>query len=205
MSAHRLEVFIFPPSPYCRALMFFLREADIPFQVHPVDLRKKEQFSEGFQNINPFQRTPAIRMGDFHLFETTSILRFLADKFQRHRYFPKEALARARMDALMEHIAQQVIPQARELAWQRQVFPKAGRPTSKDIENRAEGQLLRALGPLENSLEEGCFLHGDQLTLADFLLTPALAWHEIIELDLTPFPKLKNWLAKITKLPSWIS
>ena len=77
----KLEAFIFPPSPYSQALLFFLEDAEIEYVRKIVNLRLGENKTAKFKLINPTMKIPALRLGSFSFGETTTILRYLAIKY----------------------------------------------------------------------------------------------------------------------------
>jgi|GEM_PF-3752114 len=198
-----LKVFIFPPSPYSKALLFYLFEAQIDFTQVIVNLRKKEQYPPNYKDINPTKRTPSILIDNFTLGETTSILRYLAEKYMKHEYYSKNLEHRALTDFWMEYIAQHIIPFSRELVWQRSLFPQASIKTSTDLEERASNQLLRSLKVIDQQLSNQAFLMGDNITLGDFLLGPSISWLHLAKIDIKEFNGLRNWFKKVEKLQSW--
>ncbi|MDQ2762247.1 MAG: glutathione S-transferase N-terminal domain-containing protein, partial [Pseudomonadota bacterium] len=48
------------PSPNPAKVALFLEEAELPYEIVPVDTRKGEQFTRDFLAINPNAKTPAL-------------------------------------------------------------------------------------------------------------------------------------------------
>ena len=69
------------PNPMKIALL--LEELGLPFEAHPVDTRKGEQFAPAFQRINPNAKVPALVDGETVVFDSNAILLYLADKTQQ--------------------------------------------------------------------------------------------------------------------------
>lgn len=69
------------PNPFKVAL--FLEEAQVPYELVPVDTIKGEQFAPSYLEINPNGKTPAIVDGDVTVFDSSAILLYLADKTGR--------------------------------------------------------------------------------------------------------------------------
>ena len=69
------------PNPMKIALL--LEELGLPFEAHPVDTRKGEQFAPAYLRINPNGKVPALVDGDTVVFDSNAILLYLADKTQQ--------------------------------------------------------------------------------------------------------------------------
>ena len=72
-------------TPNGRKISIALEELSLPYEVHPVNINKGEQFSEAFTAISPNQKIPAIvdREAGIQLMESGAILLYLADKTGR--------------------------------------------------------------------------------------------------------------------------
>src|SRR5438132_707386 len=83
-----------------RKIPIFLEEAEVPYHLHMVNIRKGEQFSPEFVKICPNSKVPAIVDQEgpggkpFSLFESGAILIYLGDKYQK--FIGKDAAARYR-------------------------------------------------------------------------------------------------------------
>src|SRR5215470_11509889 len=87
-----------PGSPYVRSALIGLEEkgADYRLAAMPFgSLQTPEHLAR-----NPFGRIPVVDHGDFRLFETQAILRYLDDVCPGPSWQPKDAKARARMNQL---------------------------------------------------------------------------------------------------------
>ncbi len=85
------------PNGYKASIM--LEEVGLPYEVHPVDLSKGQQFAPEFLVINPNNKIPAIVDRDgpggkpFNVFESGAILLYLAEK--TGRLLPKDPRRRS--------------------------------------------------------------------------------------------------------------
>lgn len=81
-----------------RKVLWTCAELDLPFE--------REEWGSGFQSthsaeflaLNPNAMVPVIRDGDFTLWESNSIIRYLAARHGGAELYPSEARARARVD-----------------------------------------------------------------------------------------------------------
>ena len=85
-----------------RKVLWACAELDLPFE--------REEWGSGFQStrsaeflaLNPNAMVPVIRDGDFTLWESNSIIRYLATGYGDGSLYPAEARARARVDQWMD-------------------------------------------------------------------------------------------------------
>jgi glutathione S-transferase len=69
---------------------------------------------------------------------------------------------------------------------------------------RGKEQSTRWLRVLDKSiLGTNPYLCGQQLTIADFFGGPIVVMAEIFGSDLTKFPNVRGWLARLKQLKSW--
>lgn len=75
--------FYYNLSPNPTKVALFLEESGLPYEPHPVDVAKGEQFTQEYLNVNPNGKLPAIRDGDIAVFDSNAILLYLAEKTGR--------------------------------------------------------------------------------------------------------------------------
>ena len=75
--------FYYHPSPNPAKVALFLEEAELKYELVPVDTRKGEQHSPGYLAINPNAKTPSIVDGEATIFDSSAILLYLAEKTGR--------------------------------------------------------------------------------------------------------------------------
>lgn len=73
-----LTVYLFPMSQPCRAVHTALLIGEIEFTNKNVNIMKEEHKAPEFTDIFPAHLIPAMTEGDFKLFESNAILRYLA-------------------------------------------------------------------------------------------------------------------------------
>ena len=69
------------PTPNGWKVSIALEELEIPYQVHAVDLGEREQKKPEFLAMNPHGRVPVLVDGEEVLWESHSILRYLAAEY----------------------------------------------------------------------------------------------------------------------------
>ena len=72
-------------TPNGRKVSIMLEEVGLPYEVHPINIGKDEQFAPSFLKVSPNNRIPAIvdrdaDAGPVSVFESGAILVYLAEK-----------------------------------------------------------------------------------------------------------------------------
>jgi glutathione S-transferase len=195
-----------PGSPFGRAVLATLEEKRAPYRVVPVTpatLRAPQHLTR-----HPFGRVPVLEHGDFRLYETQAILRYLDRVLPGAALTPAEPRAAARMDQLMNvndwYLFQGV---ANVIAFQRVVGPRLlGLTADEAAVAAAMPKAQRVLDEIAGFLGRQLYFVGEAPTLADLLLAPQLDF-----LALTPewqvlaaaHDNLRGWLERMRARPSF--
>jgi glutathione S-transferase len=202
-----MKVYYHPVSTTSRPIMLFAAEsgASIDFQV--VDLFKGEHLEEAYAAINPNKLVPVLEDGDFRLTESSSILKYIADKIGSPAY-PKDLRQRAKVNEMMDWLNSNLY---RDWAYgliYPQIFPHHKRPnealqagTIAWAKDRSKGWLTildrDLIGPKRK------YLCGDAITIADYFGAPMITLGEVVRCDFSPYPNVSRWLGNMKALKSW--
>ena len=191
--------FYFHPSPNPAKVALYLEEAEIPYEVVPIDTRRGEQHDPAFLAINPNAKTPAMTDGDATLFDSTAILLYLAG--QCGKFLPPDTPAeRARMLSWMMFIATGIGPYTGQYVHFRHFAPA---PKEYAV-NRYDFEAWRHWGILDARLATHRYLLGEHYTLVDMA---AWGWARVIPFALGPeawerLPNVKRLLDEINARPA---
>ena len=171
------------PSINVRKVLWLCAELRLPYTHEEWGSGFKATQTPEFLAMNPNAMVPVIRDGDFVLWESNTICRYLAGREQRHDLLPIEPQARARVEQWMDW-------QATELnnAW-RYVFMSLVRKSPSHTDQAAVEAGIEGwnhhMGILERQLAHtGAYAAGDSFTLADIVL--GLSTHRWV---VAPFAK----------------
>lgn len=194
-----------PGSPFGRAVMAVLEEKRAPWRLAPVAPQSMK--AEPHLSRHPFGRVPALEHGDFQIYETQAILRYLDRVLPDPRLTPADPRAAARMDQAMNvsdwYLFQGV---GNVIGFQRVVAPLLlGLEPDEAAIAAAMPNARRVFAELARLLAERAYFAGDAVSLADLQLAPQL---DI--LSLTPEwrlltedrPRLSAWLERMRARPS---
>lgn len=200
-------VYGIPGSPFMRAVFAALEEKAADYRLEAV--APGDHRGEAYRAMNPFSRVPVIQHGDFGLYETQAILRYIDAAFPGPSLQPAEPQAAARMNQLMGINDWYVFPQViSTVVFQRIVGPSlTGSTADEAVCAAALPQARLCVEVLEDLLGDNPYLVGDSVTLADLLLYPQLAY-----LALTPEgrtvlkgKRLAGWLDRMSVRPSMLA
>ncbi|HLW27144.1 MAG TPA: glutathione binding-like protein [Kiloniellales bacterium] len=179
-----------------------LEELQLPYEVHPINITRDEQFAPDFLKISPNNKIPAIVDPDgpggepLALFESGAILLYLAKK--TGRLMPKDP--RSYWTAVQWLMWQMggfgpMLGQAHHFLR----FAKEDIPYAKD---RYSNEARRLYGVLDKRLAEAEWLAGEEYSMADIATFPWAGRHEWQQIDLEDFPNVKRWFDAIAARPA---
>ncbi len=100
-----LQVLGRPNSINVRKVLWLCTEIGVPFEHTPWGFPELPLKSPEFLALNPNALVPVIRDGEFVLWESNTICRYLAAKHARHDLLPAEPQARANVEQWMDWMA----------------------------------------------------------------------------------------------------
>jgi GST-like protein len=189
----------FGPNPL--KLILFLQEVPLPHRLIWLDTGDSRQ-SPAFLRISPHGKVPALidhapldGGPPIEIFESAAILFYLADK--SGRLLP--SIPRART-AVLKWLAWQVAALG-PTSGQAAHFARSSEPGREYALNRFMGEAKRLYDILDHQLSEGEYLAGDY-SIADIACFPWIQVHDIVGIELQPYPHLTRWLASIQSRPA---
>ncbi len=188
-------------TPNGRKVSIMLEESELPYEVHPVDIDKGEQFKPEFLAITPNNKIPAIVDRDgpdgkpYNLFESGAILMYLAEK--TGKLLPTEM--RARYDVIKWLMFQ--MGGIGPVFGQTHHFLRSAPEKIPYAIERFKKEVARLYGVMDKRLAEQEFLAGDY-SIADIATYPWVARHERHQTRLEDFPHVKRWFDSIGARPA---
>lgn len=187
------------PSPNPLKVVLFLEEANVPYEIVPVDTKKGEQFSDGFKAINPNTKVPAIADGETIVFDSSAILLYLAEKTDK---FLGPASERGELLSWLCFAASGLGPYIGQAAHFRHQAPE---PKEYAL-NRYAFEADRHYGIVNERLATRRYMMGDTYTILDMSV---VVWARIVGRvcgdDAWPkYPHLRRHLDDITARPAFV-
>lgn len=198
-----LEVWGRKSSSNVQALMWCIGELGLPYQRHDVGHRFGGTDSDEFYALNPNRTIPVLRDGDLPpLWETSAILRYLANRYAPDEFWPADLIARTHVDRWMEWSKLNVA-----LLFTAPIFWRVVRTPAAERDPAAIGQALQAfenkLMIAEQRLAGQTFLAGDTFSAADIQFGHVLYRYYDIDIDRQPLPNLRSYYDRLTERPAF--
>ena len=201
-SAATLTLFGLAPSTYTRTARLALAEKGVAYT-----FRECGPHGPEILVVNPFGRLPALTDGDFTLYETSAIVRYLDESFDGPKLLPDSIAERARCEqwtsAFNAYVYDAIVPR-----YIRQyLFPKGeGGQPDRAVIDAALADMPATLAILEGGYAKTAWLAGDAVSMADLFVMPVLAYLERMPEGpqlLEATPQLRRALAAMRARPSF--
>ena len=163
-------------SVYTRIARLALEEKDVDYQLEEVDIFADAGPPAEYLAHNPFGTVPSLMHGDFYLYETTAISRYIDETFPGTALQPSKSAQRARMNQVISILdCHTYRPMVWDVYVQRIVVAGGGGQADENLIATALPTLQNVLQQLALWRDEHEFLIGDALTLAAWIHSEDLA------------------------------
>jgi len=187
-----------------RAVLMDLEEKGLGWRLQP--LGPGESKSPEHLARHPFGRIPAVDHGDFRLYETQAVLRYVERLHPAPSLIPADVRQAARMDQLMgvndwylmAHVGVPVM-------FPKVVAPRIGFPADASKVAEALPRAQVCIDEIARLHAGQPFLAGETLSLADLMIAPQLELASQCQEGrdlLAPHPALRAWLERMEARPS---
>ncbi|MGE0565828.1 MAG: glutathione S-transferase family protein [Pseudolabrys sp.] len=202
-----MKLYMHPVSMTSRPVRLFAADNKIEMDEQVIDLMTGEHLQPAYLAVNPNGLVPVLEDGDFRLTESSTILKYLAEKIGSPTY-PKDLKARAKVNEMMDWINSNFYRDWGYNLCYPQLFPHLKRRSDEaqaatvEFGGEQSKRWLKVLndhwiGPKNN------YLCGDTITVADYFGVGIVTLGEVIGVDFAPYPNIKRWLGNMKKSPNW--
>lgn len=181
------------PNSRSGAVRILLEELNVPYELHVLDLKRRQQREPAYLAVNPMGKVPAIVQDGALVTEQAAIFIYLAD------LYPRAGLAPALDDPQrgpylrwMAFYGSSFEPAVIDLAMKREPAPPSMCPYS-DYDTM--------LAAFSAQLRAGPYLLGERFSAADILWGSALGW--MTAFDLVPkLPEIVAYVERVSARPA---
>jgi len=165
-----VEIIGFPQSTYVRVARMACEEKGIPYDLRPAPPHSPEVLA-----IHPFGKIPAMRHGDFELFESKAIGTYLDRMFPGPRLIPEDARSAALAEQWVSAVNTVIDRTMVRTYLFGYIFPKTpdGKPDRKVIDE-VTPELRQQINLLDKAVAKTGYLAGNQFSFADINIMPIL-------------------------------
>lgn len=192
-----MKLYYMPLSGHSHRAHLFLSLIGVAHELVPVDLGKRAHKTPEFLGMNRFGQIPVLDDGGTIVSDSNAILVYAALKYDRTDWLPREPAAAAEVQRWLSVAAGQIAygPAAARLVT---VFGAPFRPD--EVIARAHA----VLAVIESTLATREWIAAGSPTIADVALYSYIARAPEGNVDLSGYPQVTAWLARIEALPGFV-
>ncbi|WP_024509684.1 glutathione S-transferase [Bradyrhizobium sp. ARR65] len=184
-------------------VLWCLAELDLAFERIDAGMQFGRTHEADYLAMNPNARVPTLVDGDYALWESNSIMRYLCLAYRPDSpIYPKEPKRRAAVERWLDWTLSTVQPVDRPVFWALVRTPPESRDMAaiqKDADAAAEVWRVA-----EHHLSTRRYIEGDDFSLADIALGAyARRWLGVEGITRPRQPHLERWLALIAERPGF--
>lgn len=150
------------------------KEAGVAFEYKEVNLKSGEHRNEDFKKLNPYGRVPALKDGDYLLWESAAILTYLADLAPEKNLVPQDPKGRGLYNKWL-HFANTELD-APLFTIEKHIWRYPENERNPEIIKKSLDELQAPLKLITDHLSNNDFLMGETFTMADILMAHCLNW-----------------------------
>jgi GST-like protein len=189
------------PTPNGHKVHIMLEEVGLPYEIHPIDIQKGDQFQPDFLKISPNNKMPAIVDTEgpggkrFSVFESGAILMYLAEK--TGKFMPQDMAGKYEVVQWLMFQMGAIGPMLGQAHHFRQYAPEKIQYAIDRYTNEA-GRLYRVVN---KRLADRPFIAGDY-SIADMAIYPWLQPWERQGQKLDDYPHIQKWFGAMGARPA---
>lgn len=182
-------------------VLWFLAELETPFEHIQYGGRHGGLDGESFSELNPMRKVPVLEKGRDVVWESHTILRYLAAVFGAGHWHPEDPYQRSLVERWMDWSQTHFQPVFMKTFWGFYRVPPAKRDMPEVMASM--GECLKCINRLEHQLGDQAYLLGDQLTLAD-ICTGAILYRLTTQgLKVELPPAVQGWYERLQQRPGY--
>lgn len=154
-----------------------------------------------YRALNPNGRVPTIDDDGFVLWESNSIVRYLAMQYAPDLLYGNDVKTFASASRWLDWENNELLPPQHEMAMHLIRLPESQR--SAGVLEESRRAFVKRLGIMETELAKSRYMCGERFTYGDIALGLRVHRWKIFALESPPFPNVDRWYAEITARPAF--
>jgi len=192
-----MRLYYHPLSGHAHRAHLFLSLIGADFELVEVDLASGEHKKPAFLKLNPFGQVPVLDDDGVIVSDSNGIMVYLAKKYGKTEWLPESVIEAARVQRWLSVAAGEL---AYGSAAARLITVFGAQRDADEVIGRGNA-LLKTL---EGFLTEQDWLVAGHPTIADVALYSYTARAPEGNVDLEPYPAVRQWLARVEALPGFV-
>ena len=195
-----MKIYGHPMSTCTRKVLMTLAETNTPYELQVVEFATGDHKKPPHLARQPFGQVPALQDGDFELYESRAMCRYINDK-TGGSLVPRDLRDRARMEQWISVETSNFTAPVMKFIYQH-IFQ---RPQTPETIATATEQVSAALSIMDKQLASQPFFVGDHLTLADICFMPYFeyAMKTPAKDIIGKYPNVAKWWGRVSEKPNW--
>jgi glutathione S-transferase len=196
-----IKVYGRPTAWNVRKVLFFLEDTGLPYERIDYGRGFKPTNTPEFLALNPNGMVPVLVDGDAVIWESHTVLRYLAAKNGPASYYPAELRQRAAVDQWLDWKIAHISPAIRPLFFRH--FLKMGEFTDREVAE-GEAECAKLFTILDAQLgKTGGYVAAPNITIADSSL--GMAVHRWLNLPLKrpDLPHIARYYETLSRMPAY--
>jgi glutathione S-transferase/RNA polymerase-associated protein len=194
-----LKLYEHPLSPYVQKVKIALYEKEIPFET-----QMPNAFTGGptdYSRLNPRLEVPTLADGDLNIFDSTTILQYIEDKWPKPPMLPDSPADRARV-RMIEELCDTYYEAINWGMMEIRLFKRASGELADGIIKRANEQIAGVHAWLERQLDGREFFNGNSFGYGDLSVFPFVNTSVFFGTQPAAGSRLAKWYAATAQRPS---
>ncbi len=185
-------------TPNGHKVSIFLKEAGLAYDQFDLSLSEGDQHRADYLKINPNGKIPVIvdRETGLTLFESGAILSYLSSK--TGCLVPSTDAEQVAVQQWLHFQIGGIGPMLGQLWW----FLHGSKTVNTEAIQRYRTEALRLYGVVETRLRESVFIATPSYTIADIAAFTWLRTWDELNLDISSYPHVRDWLEVISARPA---
>ncbi len=196
-----LKVWGRPNAYNVQKVLWFIHELGIEFEHINIGSVAGELDTEEFFAINPHGRIPVIQDDELHVWESNTILRYLASTYGKELFWLENPVDRSRVERWMDWELASLQPDFLSLFWSYFRTPENQR-NRKKIKCSME-RCEKNLSILDVHLKNNLYVAGSKFSIADCAV--GTSFYRYFNMGINPpiLPNVHRWYQRLSDRPAY--
>ncbi len=199
-----MRLIVLSGSSNCRKVMAVAHHLNIDLPVEHLDATAGDLSRPDFLNLNPNGMVPVLVDGDFVLWESNAIMRYLADGVAGQILYPEDRRIRADINRWLDWELAHYNAALAAITYEVIIKPQfLDQQPSQTMIDSAVGEFHRFAAVLEDHLQDCTIIVGRDWTLADYAVGHLQATMPHLPVDLSAYPRIQAFYDRLADNRHW--